>query len=119
MDISHLDKALSKNGYEFNLSNDKFIVKLGGFANRVSISWDISRQSYCYSYGQKVTPFLTIFFGAFTVYNAMEGDQIGAVLKGAISIMCFLMTLITELKVIELRNLVRKSHLEIIERSDT
>ncbi|HCG8634597.1 TPA: hypothetical protein NJ564_004598 [Vibrio parahaemolyticus] len=119
MDISHLDKVLSNNGYEFDLSNDKFVVKLGGFANKVKISWDISRQSYCYSYSQKITPFLATFFGVFTVYNVMEGDQIGAILKAAISIMFFLMTVITELKVIELRNLVRKSHLETIERSDT
>ncbi|MDV6254324.1 hypothetical protein [Vibrio sp. EA2] len=55
MKISSLDKVLSANGYDFDFVNGIFHVKLGGFANKVSVSWDFSHQRLNYSYRQTIT----------------------------------------------------------------
>ncbi|WP_156801507.1 hypothetical protein [Psychromonas sp. CNPT3] len=108
MDISNLGKALSSNGYEFVHGNDKFKVKLGGFANKVSISWDQSRQKLSFSYGQYIIPFLALMFGVFTVYSFMNSNMVGTVLQGVVTIMYALMTISTEIKVTELKSVLSK-----------
>jgi len=106
VDISSLGKVLSSNGYEFVHDNDKFKVKLGGFANKVSISWDLSRQKLSYSYGQYIIPFLAVIFGASTVHCIMNSDLVGAVLPVILTIMYSLMTIITKIRVTELKRVL-------------
>ena len=108
MEISSLDKVLSANGYDFDFVNGIFHVKLGGFANEVSVSWDFSHQRLNYSYRQTITPCLSVFWAAFTVDSIIDGDQIGAVLKAVLTMIFFLTTIITELRVVELRRVLNQ-----------
>ncbi len=106
MQISSLTKVFTIYGYDFQFDQGKYKVKCGGIANKVTVSWDLSRECLNYSYGQILTPSLTMLMAMLSIYYITNGEQIGAALSSGLTVFCFIATIITEIKVTELKRVL-------------
>ncbi|MCZ4370268.1 MULTISPECIES: hypothetical protein [Vibrio] len=106
MQISSLTEILTIHGYNFQFDQGKYKVKLGGIANKVTVSWDLSRECLNYSYGQILTPSLTMLWAMISMYNITNGELVSAVLFSGLTILGSLVTIITEIKVTELKRIL-------------
>ncbi len=109
MNITNINSVLHEYGYRTEVHGEKLQVKFGWPYNELTISWDLSRQQLSFSYHQFSVSLLAIIFCSLAVHSIISGDVIAAVLQSAITISFVLATIITELKVIELRNFLVQS----------
>ncbi len=109
MQMSSLTKILTIHGYDFQFDQDKYRVKCGGIANHVTIGWDFSRECLNYSYGQIFTPLLTVLWAMISMYNITNGELVSAVLFSGLTVLGSLVTIITEIKVTELKRILAQA----------
>ncbi len=106
MDRAKIQEVLQNHGYESEVAKNGLKVKLGWFANSLSLSWDLSRKRINYSYNQILDPILATVIGALAIHSSLTSDVTIAVIQGAIVLNLILRIIITELRVIELKILL-------------
>ncbi|MBM7037156.1 hypothetical protein [Vibrio ulleungensis] len=106
MDRAKIEEVLQIHGYESEVAKNGLKVKLGWFANRLNLSWDLSRKRINYAYNQILDPILATVIGALAIHSSLTSDITIATVQGAIVLNLILRIIITELRVIELKILL-------------
>ncbi|EGQ9976445.1 DUF3265 domain-containing protein [Vibrio vulnificus] len=103
--MDDLVSSLQRDGFNAKVKNGKIVVRLEGLSNVVSISKDIAADEYKIKTNDTVLSILASFFLLLGLYgiNQTGGGSLFAFALVTMSVLNFVIVILTELKVTKLR----------------
>lgn len=112
MDISLVEKSLDDLGIEFTRTGEVLNVKLGGYSNKVKISYNSHKQKLNYSYYQPLMIFISLLSIVLSMMNLGSQEFLMSGFQLAMALGLLTNVIITEIKVTDLRRCLREHNSE-------
>jgi len=108
MNISIAEQALVELGVDFTKKGEVLNVKLGGCSTKLKIAYNLSKKKLSYSYYQTLNIFISLFIVVTSMSSIGSKDYLMSGLILAVAIGIIISTVITEIKVTDLKRSIRE-----------